>query len=70
MTERDKRIMKLNKGTHIFVSNSLIKPEIYRYSTKVSDAIIEVFAEMQNADFNKPLPVLSADDFESLTYAN
>ena len=40
LTERDRRIMKLNKGTSIYVSNSLIKPEIYRYSTKVTDKII------------------------------
>ena len=70
LTERDRRIMKLNKGTNIYVSNSLIKPEIYRYSTKVSDAIVEVFAEMQGADFGRPPPVLAADDFESLTYAD
>ncbi len=62
--------MKLNKGTNIYVSNSLIKPEIYRYSTKVSDAIVEVFAEMQGEDFGRPPPVLAADDFESLTYAD
>jgi hypothetical protein len=47
LTERDRRIMKLNKGTSIYVSNSIVKPEIYRYSTKVSDAIVEVFAEMR-----------------------
>ena len=46
LTERDRRIMKLNKGTSIYVSNSLIKPEIYRYSTKVSDAIVEVYSDL------------------------
>jgi len=54
LTDRDRRIMKLNKGTNIYVSNSLIKPEIYRYSTKVSDAIVECFTEMQGEDFGKP----------------
>ena len=39
LTEKDRRIMKLNKGTSIYVSNSLIKPEIYRYSTKVTNMI-------------------------------
>lgn len=51
LTERDRRIMKLNKGTSIYVSNSLVKPEIYRYSTKVSDAIVEVFAEMRGPEW-------------------
>lgn len=36
LTEKDRRIMKLNKGTSIYVANSLIKPEIFRYSTKVT----------------------------------
>ena len=39
LTEKDRRIMKLNKGTSIYVSNSLVKPEIYRYSTKVTNMI-------------------------------
>jgi len=47
LTEKDRRIMKLNKGTSIYVSNSLVKPEIYRYSTKVSNAITEVFHELR-----------------------
>ena len=68
LTERDRKIMKLNKGTCIYVSNSLVKPEIYRYSTKVSNAIVEVFAEMRGADYGKPEMMLSANDFDSLTY--
>ena len=43
ITENDRRIMRLNKGTSIYVANSLIKPEIYRYSTKVSNMITELF---------------------------
>ena len=46
LTEKDRRIMKLNKGTSIYVANSLIKPEIYRYSTKVTNAIMDVFPEL------------------------
>lgn len=29
-------LFNLNKGTSIHVSNSIIKPEIYKYSTKVT----------------------------------
>jgi len=43
ITEEDRKLMLLNKGTSIYVANSLIKPEIYRYSTKVSDVIAEVY---------------------------
>jgi hypothetical protein len=43
LTAEDRKLMLLNKGTSIYVANSLIKPEIYRYSTKVSDVMVEVF---------------------------
>ena len=46
LTEQDRKLMKQNKGTSIYVANSLVRPEIYRFSTKVSNAIVEVFAEM------------------------
>jgi len=68
LTEKDRRIMKRNKGTNIFVSNSLIKPEIYRYSTKVSNVITEVFPEMVDEASRRGGPMLSANDFESLTF--
>lgn len=67
LTERDRRIMKLNKGTTIYVANSLIKPEIYRYSTKVTNLITDIFPEMQGDERARP-PVLSAQDMESLTF--
>lgn len=67
LTEKDRRIMKLNKGTSIYVANSLIKPEIYRYSTKVTNLISEIFPFMQEEGFHQPL-ILSANDMESLTY--
>lgn len=43
ITPADRKLMLLNKGTTIYVANSLIKPEIYRYSTKVSDTLAEVY---------------------------
>lgn len=46
ISEKDRRIMKLNKGTTIYVANSLIKPEIYRYSTKVTNIIEDIFPIM------------------------
>ena len=59
--------MKLNKGTSIYVSNSLVKPEIYRYTTKVTNIITEVFPEMQE-EYRGEQAVLSIQDFESLTF--
>jgi hypothetical protein len=53
LTPRDLRIMKLNPGTHIYVSNSIIKPDIFRFSTKVSDVMVDVFAEMQDENYGK-----------------
>ena len=50
ISEMDRKLMVKAKGSNIFVSNSLIKPEIYRYSTKVSDAITEVFHVMRDQD--------------------
>lgn len=67
LTERDRRIMKLNKGTSIYVANSLIKPEIYRYSTKVTNLITEIFPFMRDEEPQQHL-ILSAHDMESLTY--
>lgn len=46
ITPEDRRLMLLNKGTSIYVSNSLIKPETYRCSTNVSNAMAEVLYEM------------------------
>lgn len=69
LTERDLRIMKRSKGTNILVSNSLIKPEIFRFSTKISDAIVEVFDEMKDPQRDKKAQFLDADNFQSLTYA-
>ena len=60
--------MKLNPGTSIYVSNSLVKPEIYRYSTKVSNMITEIFPEMNDEQSRRGGPLLSANDFESLTF--
>lgn len=67
LTEKDRRIMKLNKGTTIYVSNSLIKPEIYRYSTKVTNMIADVFPGITDPESSRP-PLLSAQDMESLNY--
>jgi hypothetical protein len=36
ITPEDRKLMLLNKGTSIYVANSLIKPEMYRFSTNVS----------------------------------
>ena len=50
ISEQDKKLMIQQKGSKIWVSNSLIKPEIYRYSTKVSDAMTQAFAIMRDEE--------------------
>jgi len=47
ITDADRRIMKQNLGTSILVSNSLVKPEIYRYSTNVTGVMSEIYEEMR-----------------------
>ncbi len=58
--------MLLNKGTSIYVANSLIKPEIYRYSTKVSNTMADVFLEMQS----KPAAKKQSNNYDALTFEN
>lgn len=53
LTDQDRKLMKQNKGTSIYVANSLVRPEIYRFSTKVSNAIVEVFAEMKDGHISE-----------------
>ena len=65
LTDKDRRIMKLNKGTSIYVANSLIKPEIYRYSTKVTNMISNVFPFLGDDDMYEP-PRLHALEMDSL----
>lgn len=65
LTDKDRRIMKLNKGTTIYVANSLIKPEIYRYSTKVTNMITDLFPFLNEEGAMQP-PQLNAVDMESL----
>ena len=50
ISEQDKKLMIQQKGSKIWVSNSLIKPEVYRYSTKVSDAMTQAFAIMRDEE--------------------
>ena len=41
--ETSKKFFTLNKGTSIAVSNSILKPERYKYGTKVSNKIVEAY---------------------------
>ncbi len=55
LTDADRALMQLNKGTSIHVANSLIKPEIFRYSTQVTNSMAEVFSpppQLEQQTFN------------------
>ena len=41
--EQARQLFTLNKGTSIYVSNSILKPEIHKYSTKISDSMSKVY---------------------------
>lgn len=49
-------------GSKIYVSNSLIKPEIYRYSTKVSDALTQAFSIMRDEEKKPGLAPIQEND--------
>lgn len=69
LTEKDRMLMKVNKGTTIHVANSLVKPEIYRFSTRVSNAIVEVFSDLRDVPNSETgHRVVSSKNFESLTF--
>lgn len=40
---KTRALFTLNKGTCIHVSNSIIKPEIYKFGTKLTDVLTEVY---------------------------
>lgn len=66
----DRKLMTLNKGTCIHVANSLIKPEIYRYSTKVSNVTAELYLneKPQAPSQNQLTSAPSGQQLDGLTY--
>ena len=44
--ERSRFLFTLNKGTSIYVSNSIIKPEIFKFGTQISDQIVQAYPEL------------------------
>jgi hypothetical protein len=66
ITPEDRKLMLLNKGTSIYVANSLIKPEIYRYSTKVSNTMADVFLDMQSKSAKRN----PTGNYDALTFEN
>lgn len=43
LDDQSRKLCTLNKGTSIHVSNSILKPEIHKYSTKISDELAKVY---------------------------
>jgi hypothetical protein len=43
INEQARSLFELNRGTSIPVSNSIIRPERYKFSTKVSETIQHVY---------------------------
>jgi hypothetical protein len=43
VTDEERVLLTLNKGTTIHVGNSIIKPEISKFSTEITDKIHEVY---------------------------
>jgi hypothetical protein len=51
-----RKLFTLNKGTSIYVSNSILKPEIHQFGTHVSDDLTKVYPFLLDDYniFNKP----------------
>jgi hypothetical protein len=47
-------LFNLNRGTSIHVSNSIIKPEIYKYSTKVTTKLQDCYPFLDDPSALKP----------------
>jgi hypothetical protein len=44
---RARALLTLNRGTSIHVSNSVLRPEIHQFSTKISDHLPELYPVLQ-----------------------
>jgi len=52
--EDQRALFTLNKGTSIHVSNSVIKPEIHKFSTEVTDKLVEAYADILGEEKLRP----------------
>lgn len=41
--EASRELFSINKGTCIYVSNSIIKPEIHKFKTEITDKLEQVY---------------------------
>ena len=58
--EDTRALFTLNKGTCIHVSNSIIKPEIHKFGTKVSDVLDQVYPQLLEDERLSPRSPLAA----------
>ena len=60
ITEEARSLFTQNKGTCINVSNSIIKPEIHKFATKLTDVLTEVYPELLEDPRHAPASPLVA----------
>ena len=46
--EKARSLLTLNKGTSIHVGNSILRPEIHKFSTKVSSLLPEIYPVLKD----------------------
>jgi hypothetical protein len=46
--EKVRSLLVLNKGTTIHVGNSILKPEIHKFSTRVSNMLPDIFPVLKD----------------------
>lgn len=55
ISEAERALFNLNKGTSIYVSNSIIKPEIHKFGTQITDKLGQVYGFLLDDVTRKPL---------------
>jgi hypothetical protein len=46
ISDFERSLFNLNKGSSIYVSNSIVKPEIHKFGTKITDKLTKVYGDM------------------------
>ena len=44
ISETERALFNINKGTSIYVSNSIVKPEIHKFGTQITDKLGKLYS--------------------------
>ena len=55
LSDKDRQLLGKNDGTSIYVNNSIIKPEVYKFSTKINSELANTFELLERTQMPYPL---------------